>query len=160
MSYVNELEIRLLREQDLDALSELESLTFEDPWSKASLQNELRNSMARYWGVFFEERLIAYIGYWLILDEAHITNLAVNPGFRGQGVGEMLARFALNACRLKKILSVTLEVRRSNTVAQKLYQKLGFVSYGERPHYYNNGESAVIMWADISEGSEDGKDPR
>lgn len=146
-----QVEIRPLKPQDLDALTQLEKDSFPQPWSRESFKRELEaNFIARYFGVFFQQRLIAYIGYWLVMDEGHIANIAVHPLFRGQGVGEYLLRYAMGACRLEEALKMTLEVRKSNAAARNLYEKLGFINCGERPDYYQDGEAAIIMWADIS----------
>jgi len=84
---------------------------------------------------------------WLILNEAHITNIAVKEEYRGMGVGKRILESLIYYCALKNIDSMTLEVRKSNMVAQKLYRKYGFVEYGVRSNYYtDNGEDAIVMW--------------
>jgi ribosomal-protein-alanine N-acetyltransferase len=93
--------------------------------------------------------VVGYGGLWLMVDEAHVTSIAVRPDFRGRGLGElvMLTLFEI-AVRLGARW-VTLEVRVSNQVARRLYTKLGFREAGIRPRYYtDNNEDAVIMWSE------------
>ena len=147
------LKVRKLNINDLDDIMEIELNSFPYPWSSDSYRKELEeNLFARYYGVVFEERLIAFMGYWAIVDESHVSNIAVHPLFRRQGVGEYLLRHVMVYSLREGCLRMTLEVRKSNLNAQHLYEKLGFRSYGIRPRYYsNNDEDAVIMWADLPE---------
>ena len=96
------------------------------------------------------DRLLSFGGFWKILDEAHITNVAVHPDFRGQGIGEFTMRNLMIAAMQEDCRWMTLEVRVSNLTAQGLYKKLGFKVAGERPHYYENDEAAVIMWLQLN----------
>jgi hypothetical protein len=87
---------------------------------------------------------------WVLLDEAHVTNIAVREAFRGRGLGERLFREMMAVARMQGAKRMTLEVRVSNERAQRLYRKLGFEPSGVRPGYYtDNGEDALIMWADL-----------
>ena len=82
-----------------------------------------------------------------MFDEAHITNVAIAPAYRGQGVGSQMMEEIIRVVKEQGITSMTLEVRPSNTAALALYAKFGFKSVGRRPHYYqDNGEDAEIMW--------------
>jgi ribosomal-protein-alanine N-acetyltransferase len=90
--------------------------------------------------------IIAYGGIWLMVDEAHITTFAVDPGWRRQGVGEALLLALLDLAQARHAREATLEVRLSNLPARRLYEKYGFRPVGLRPHYYSdNGEDALIM---------------
>jgi ribosomal-protein-alanine N-acetyltransferase len=145
--------IRRMEMKDLDDIEEVEKLSFPTPWSRASFINELKkNVFARYFVVEHENRVIGYGGMWLVVDEAHVTNIAIHPDFRGRRLGERLMReLMMFACR-SGASSMTLEVRRSNEAAKQLYRKLGFVEEGIRPGYYtDNGEDAIIMWATLKE---------
>ena len=96
-----------------------------------------------------EPRLVGYAGTWLMLDEAHITTIAVRPEFRGRGLGEMLMIGLIERAMEVGARWVTLEVRVSNTVAQSLYRKYTFHAEGIRKGYYSdNNEDAVIMWSE------------
>ncbi len=93
--------------------------------------------------------IIAFAGLWLMLDEAHITTIAVHPDFRGRGIGELMLYSLINISRDIGARMVTLEVRVSNTVAQNLYRKYGFREAGVRRRYYSdNHEDALIMWTE------------
>jgi ribosomal-protein-alanine N-acetyltransferase len=94
-----------------------------------------------------EGEIIGYGGMWLILDEAHITNVAVRVSSRGNGVGEKLVHFLIDEASKSGARSMTLEVREGNIAARSLYEKMGFFVEGIRPKYYqDNKEDALIMW--------------
>ena len=94
-----------------------------------------------------EPELMGYVGLWMIAGEGHITNVAVHPDHRGQGVAKVLLKLMLDYCEEQGISDVTLEVRPSNEPALRLYRGFGFREEGRRPHYYeNDGEDALILW--------------
>lgn len=133
---------------DIPEVLEIEKLSFKVPWSRDAFESEVqRNMSARYIVAKLDGKVIAYAGMWVILDEGHITNIAVHPDYRGMHVGDKILYSLINAARREKVRALTLEVRRTNTVAQKLYTKYGFKPEGVRPKYYaDNGEDAIIMW--------------
>lgn len=135
-----------LEEKFLDGVIEIENESFAHPWSREAYLAELKNPMAHYIVLTQENAVVAYGGFWQILDEGHITNIAVKKSERGRGLGTVLMRRLLSEAQKLKITALTLEVRASNTAAQHLYQKFGFQCAGIRPGYYPDGESAVIMW--------------
>ncbi len=137
--------------KDLDGVKQIENLSFNNPWSRAAYENELcENELAHYFTVKDGDKVIAYGGMWLILDEAHITNFAVHPEYRKRGIGKKLLRGIINFGILKGIKSFTLEVKKSNSIAIGLYSGMGFVKAGIRKGYYSDtGEDALIMWLDI-----------
>ena len=139
--------IRRMRRQDLDAVTELEKATFAVPWSRESFRRELeQNVAARYLVAETDGRVIGYAGAWIILDESHITNIAVAEPFRGKGIGRRLTRELLQYLSNLGACYATLEVRVSNERAQNLYRSLGFVSVGKRKRYYeDNQEDAFLM---------------
>lgn len=144
-----QLTVSPMKIEDLEEVLDIEVLSFATPWSRnAFLYELLENERAVYYVVHNSmNKLIAYIGMWVIFDEGHITNLAVHPAYRHQGVGKFLLINFIKAAREKKVKHLTLEVRRSNAVAQELYQKMGFVHMGVRKKYYlDNNEDALIMW--------------
>lgn len=144
----NSIVIVSLHEKYIDEIVEIEKVSFAVPWSKnAFLQEHFHNPQAHYIVALSNEKVVGYGGFWAILDEGHITNIAVHPKFRGQKVGRVLVEAMIQRADSQGITSLTLEVRKSNTVAQSLYEKYGFLSVGVRPKYYSdNGEDAVIMW--------------
>ncbi len=139
--------IRFMRLKDVDAVADIEQETFARPWSRESFRQELtRNAVARYLVAEEDGKILGYAGAWVILDESHITNIAVREEARGRGIGKKLTS------RLLQILSnlgacyATLEVRVSNERAQNLYRSLGFISVGKRKRYYeDNNEDAYLM---------------
>lgn len=133
---------------DIDEVLEIERLCFPTPWSRNSFISELRdNDEAHYYVAKLGGRIAGYIGTWFILDEGHITNVAVHPSFRRMGVATRLFTFVFAVGRANGINSFTLEVRKSNLGAQRLYRRLGFVCTGTRKEYYqDNREDALIMW--------------
>ena len=119
-------------------------------WSKESFFNELNSELAKYYCAFNEKgELTGYAGCWQILEEAHITNIAVSPEFRRQHIAEALLITIIESCRKAMVKYITLEVRVSNAPAIALYEKYGFKSLGVRKGYYqDNDEDALIMWTE------------
>ncbi len=146
-----EITVKRMQKTDLDAVMLIEEQAYgEHHWSKDSFLSELANSLARYYSAFNDEGfLIGYAGSWQILEEVHITNIAVAPDYRRKKVGETLLRSIIDDCYLNKAKYITLEVRVSNIAAINLYEKYGFKSLGTRKGYYqNNNEDALIMWTE------------
>ena len=110
----------------------------------------VENRLARYVVAELDGRVVGYGGLWMILDEGHVTNIAVDPDFRGRKLGEKLLRTLMSMCAASGGRKMTLEVRVSNNVAQNLYRKYGFERVGLRKGYYtDNREDAIIMWVDL-----------
>ena len=144
---MSEITVGLMTVEDVDAVCEIENACFKTPWSKNSFIHEVtENQCARYVVVREDGRAIAYAGVWFILDEGHITNIAVHPDKRGKGYGEQVTRAMIQLAADSGMSVMTLEVRRSNEIAQKLYHKLGFIDVGYRKKYYENTEDALIMF--------------
>ena len=144
----NDIEILSLKLEHVDSVLKIDALSFPTPWSRESFEREIEvNKFARYVVAKKDGVVIGYAGMWLILDEGHITNIAVHPEHRGIGTGNLLLEALIEMCRIESITSLTLEVRKSNLVAQNLYKKYGFLEQGIRKGYYgDNKEDAVIMW--------------
>jgi ribosomal-protein-alanine N-acetyltransferase len=135
---------------DIPAVQLVENASFPVPWPANAFRHELtQNKNAHYIVAREGERIIAYAGLWLALDEAHITTFAVIPERRRRKIGErMLVRLFDMAIELKAEW-LTLEVRASNFPAQRLYEKYGFHAAGIRRRYYSdNNEDAIIMWTE------------
>ncbi len=154
--YPEKLQIRRMNLQDVDLVLQVEKRSFTAPWSRQAFMTELiDNHLARYIVAEYEERIVGYAGLWLIVDEGHVTNIAVDPDFRGKRLGEKLLKTLISICIAQGGKRMTLEVRTSNHVAQKLYEKYGFEHVGVRKGYYtDNREDALIMWADLPPFSE------
>ena len=133
--------------EDIDDVLVIEELCFEDPWSREAFESEMSGlNPCVYFVAVQEDMICGYMGVWHILDEGHITNVAVHPEYRGQGIGRMLVETTISDGMSKGIEAFTLEVRKSNDTAQELYKKCGFESVGIRKRYYANNEDALIMW--------------
>lgn len=157
MEFNDEITFRRMTLKDLDEIMVIEKDSFTAPWSRNAFTGELTdNHFARYLVMEHVGTIIGYGGMWLIIDEAHVTNIAVSPLFRGRKLGELLLLQMMAVAYVEGARKITLEVRVSNYQAQNLYRKLGFVEAGLRRGYYSdNREDALIMWADIPE-PEDG----
>lgn len=141
--------IRRMQPEDVDSIIEIEEKAYgPHHWSKDSFLAELSNELAWYYSLFNSEgKLVAYAGTWHILEEAHLTNLAVSPDFRRKHFAAALMRKIIDDCYSEKVKYITLEVRESNVPAIKLYENFGFKSFGLRKGYYqDNNENAIIMW--------------
>lgn len=134
---------------DVDGVFNIEELIHpEHHWSKDSFYNEIANKLAAYYCLKDEENnILGYIGFWLILEEAHVTSLAVHPDFRNMQLAQLLLIKMIDDCYKNMIKYITLEVRESNIPAISLYEKFLFSSIGMRKAYYqDNGENALIMF--------------
>ncbi len=144
------LRLRPLAQGDLPRVHEIETLSFQTPWSADAFQGELNNKCARYCVLEEDGVIVGFAGMWLILDEAHVNNVAVHPDWRGRGYGRLLMRELMRmAYRALEIIRMTLEVRVSNEAALALYRSMGFAVAGRRKGYYEDtGEDAYIMWCE------------
>lgn len=140
--------IRRMKKADIKAMFDIELGTFSVPWPEASFHHELdENPAARYLVAESDSgEVIAYAGAWMIFEEAHITNIAVRKDWRGQGIGKALTEALIQYAANLGVQYMTLEVRKSNAIAQAMYKKLGFEKLGVRKQYYpDNQEDALLM---------------
>lgn len=142
---------------DLLDVMEIEKLCFRDPWTYDAMLYEMNeNKVANYtvgvekckeFGKTKTEKVVSYAGMWAILDEGHITNIAVHPDFRRTGYGKLMLFDLFEIGTTLGLNSYTLEVRTDNTAAIKMYEKFGFQIEGTRKEYYEYDKSdAFIMW--------------
>jgi ribosomal-protein-alanine N-acetyltransferase len=151
-----------MRAADLPAVLEIEQASFETPWTRAAFVHELeRNRVAQMWvargarsGEASETApVVGYVCLWAIADEVHVTNLAVDPAWRGEGVGRLLLGTLLARHRARGARRAFLEVRPGNVEARRLYSGLGFQEVGRRRGYYvDTGEDALLLEARLDEG--------
>jgi len=136
---------------DIETIVSIEKECFAVPWTKEAFYNELvHNHFAHYFVMLWRGEVIGYGGLWTIVDEAHVTNVGLRAAYRGRKLGERMMRELVGYAVRQGMKRMTLEVRVSNTVAQRLYEKFGFRTEGVRRGYYSdNGEDALIMWADL-----------
>jgi len=145
---MNKIDILTFELSHIDEVLKIDNMCFSIPWSRESFINEvLENKFARYVVATFDNKIIGYAGMWLIADEAHITNVATHPEYRGIGAASSMFDALLSICKTESITSMTLEVRESNLAALNLYRKYDFIEEGIRKEYYaDNKENAIIMW--------------
>jgi [ribosomal protein S18]-alanine N-acetyltransferase len=143
--------IRYMVKEDIDDVLIVENNSFATPWSKTAFVNELlNNKFAHYLVIEGNQKIIGYCGVWVIVDEAHITNIAIHSLYRGFKLGEQLLVHAMELARTLGATKMTLEVRVSNHIAQSLYRKMGFEPGGIRKNYYtDNQEDALVMWVGL-----------
>jgi ribosomal-protein-alanine N-acetyltransferase len=131
---------------DLDEVLSIEKASFSSPWSGRFFLEELRSPYAKSLLAHVDEITVGYIIYWRLPREVDIHNLAVHPSHRRHGIGRSLLQTVINEAKEQRLDRVTLEVRKSNEAAQRLYQSLGFAARGVRKGYYSDdGEDALIM---------------
>lgn len=128
-------------------LADLEMAIFKDPWSKNAIIDSIKSPLF-HGEVLLDEKgdIIAYYGFYSIIPETHIANLAVREDKRGLGLGNVVLERLLSQAIMLGNSEFTLEVRPSNEKAIALYQKYGFKVEGRRRNYYGDGEDALIMW--------------
>ena len=134
---------------DIPAVMRIERASFSTVWPSDAFYNELStNKLAHYFVGRLDDQVVAYGGIWVILEDSHITTLAVDPQYRGRRFGEVLLLRLIDEAIERNAAWMTLEVRESNAVAQRLYRKYGFTTVTMRAGYYSDdNESAMIMWA-------------
>ena len=142
------LSVRQMAAEDLDAVISVEKDSFCTPWSRSAFEEELaRNRLARYIVALDGSEVVGYAGTWLVINEAHVTNVAVSGLHRRQGIGRLLMEQLMALAREEGMDSMTLEVRVTNQAARRLYHQLGFVEAGLRKNYYSETqEDALILW--------------
>jgi ribosomal-protein-alanine N-acetyltransferase len=140
--------IRMSREH-LDAVAEIEQISFSDPWSVESLELML-GEQAMGLVALEDGRLLGYVGMMCVLDEGQIINVATHPDSRRRGVGRALMIAIEQSAKERGIVFLSLEVRESNAAARTLYSSLGWVECGIRKNFYSKPtENACIMTKSI-----------
>lgn len=143
--------IRVMTVEDLDQVMSLELACFSVSWTEEAFYKELtENTLAHYLVLEEAGEILGYCGVWYIMDEGHITNVAIHPNHRRRGLGKALVEAMIGEAKAHAIGHLTLEVRVSNLGAIALYKRMGFDEAGIRPKYYtDNHEDALIMWVEI-----------
>jgi ribosomal-protein-alanine N-acetyltransferase len=139
---------------DIDQIIAIERDSFPTPWSANLFRSEITSPITRLLVARVSSesgrRVAGYLVYWQVADEIHLHNIAVRRDMRRKGIASRLLGEAVRCSRLKGARWLTLEVRRSNRVAQRFYEEFGFSVRGIRPGYYTDtGEDALIMWAEL-----------
>lgn len=150
----DDFEVRMMVKEDIEQVCAIENVSFTTPWSSFAFASELQDNELAFYLVIVSiaqpNHVVGYGGLWVVLDEAHVTNIAIDPAFRGNRLGEKLVLNMMAFARMKQANKITLEVRVSNRSAINLYQRLGFAGDAIRKRYYSdNNEDARIMWCDL-----------
>lgn len=146
------LVIRKMEKKHIEEVYQIEELSFFTPWSKKSILTEVENPIGRYIVIEEDEKVVAYGGFWLVLPEANINNVAVIPSHRGRGISKILMNELIAMAKSEGAKELYLEVRSSNRVAQNLYRSLGFAMIGLRSGYYvDTEEDAIVMLKNLIE---------
>jgi [ribosomal protein S18]-alanine N-acetyltransferase len=140
--------IRRMGHGDIEGVLAIEQQSFTLPWTRQLFLDEFKHPETSFFYVLEQnQQVLGYAGFWLVQDEAHITNLAVHPDFRREHRAHLLLSHLLNQAKQLGAKRATLEVRSSNTAALGLYQKMGFEIIAIRAKYYpDNQEDALILW--------------
>lgn len=147
----NAIDVRRMTLEDVESVFEIETLSFKSPWSKEAFINEVgQNQLAVYFVVTLDGQVVGYAGMWTVVDELHVTNVAITPEQRGKGLSSKIMEKLFEFAVANKFTSMTLEVRTTNKVAISLYEKYGFNGFGVRKGYYQDtNEDALIMWKEF-----------
>ncbi|MCL6449987.1 MAG: ribosomal protein S18-alanine N-acetyltransferase [Acetobacteraceae bacterium] len=147
---VGDLEITIgpMEPRDIEQVVQIERAVYPSPWSPQAFYAEItENLCACYITARAGPAVVGYAGMWVLLGEAHVTNVAVHPAYQRCGIGSRLLEELIERARLRGATRMTLEVRPSNAVALHLYEKYGFRQKGVRRNYYSDTqEDAIIMW--------------
>ncbi|SDZ43045.1 [SSU ribosomal protein S18P]-alanine acetyltransferase [Bacillus sp. 166amftsu] len=146
-----DITFRKMTTDDIAQIVVIEEASFATPWTADAFYRELTmNEYAHYVVLEKDDMVIGYCGLWIIIDESHITNIAILPEYRGQKLGDALLKEVMDQAREMGVKTMTLEVRVSNEVAKQLYRKYGFQNGGIRKRYYtDNYEDGLVMWVNI-----------
>ena len=148
---ISNIRIEEMTKDDVEAVVKIEEEAYgEHHWAKSSFYDEMSNNLARYYAAkTLDGELVGYAGTWHIIDEGHITTIAVKKDYLRNHIGEAIVHSIIEDCYKEGVKYLTLEVRVSNIPAIKLYEKYGFQSLGTRKGYYqDNNEDALIMWTE------------
>ena len=143
------LVIETMTDGDIKDVLRIEQQSFTTTWPSNAFFQELHdNKLAHYYIGRVGNQIVAYGGIWVILEDSHVTTIAVSPAYRGRKYGEVMLLHLLDQAMSRGASWMTLEVRETNTVAQALYRKYGFTTVSTRKGYYSdNNENALVMWA-------------
>jgi [ribosomal protein S18]-alanine N-acetyltransferase len=140
------LQLTIARDIDLEAIVELDRLCLEGLWSPDQYAREQRSDKSDIVVARLGDQVLAYGCVWSILEEAHITILAVDPQFQRRGLGQLILWGLMECAVMRGLERSTLEVKETNLAALGLYQAYAFVEAGRRPKYYKDGSAALILW--------------
>ena len=147
------LKILPLSMEDIDAVTEIEQLSYKSPWTRGFFVSELDSNVAYNFVMKLDNLVIGYAGFWISYEYATITKVTIHPSLRGKGLSKILLKDLIDRCFSLGAEEISLEVRESNIVAQGLYKKMGFKDVGKRKGYYDGVEDAIVMVLEKEGGS-------
>lgn len=145
------ISISKLSPADVEGVFRVSQQSFAAPWSLEAIEAEIHNPLAWYLVARAEAAVIGFLGAWLVMDEVQITNIAVAPDWRGQGVASKLLADLIDTMMTRAMTTMILEVRNSNLPARHLYESAGFQYAGYRRNFYPDGEDAHVMTLDLTQ---------
>ena len=142
-----EYKIRRMFLHEVEDIYNIEKQSFDGAmWPLSSFLEEAAEELAIYIVATVEEKIVGYSGFWCIIDEIHLNNIAVLPQFRRRGIAKALLSATIEYGLGRLTEKMTLEVSAQNSAAVELYRNFGFVEEGVRLNYYAPGEHALILW--------------
>jgi [ribosomal protein S18]-alanine N-acetyltransferase len=149
--------LTIARRTDIDQIMEIERASFPHPWPEPVFLEEFDRdfSFVKVLRLKQDRRVVAFINYWIVLDEIHILNVATHPDWRRKNLGRRLLQHVRRIAGRRQARLIILEVRRSNLPAITLYDSLGYHPIGVRPRYYENKEDAIVMVLRLRPDEED-----
>ena len=134
----------------LEEIAGIENISFNKPWSKIQIQNDIQSEMdSENWVYLMDKLVVGYIFGWIVRDEFHLNNLAIHPDHLRKNIGKKLIQHIISRVISRDIKVVLLEVSANNIPAQKCYKSIGFTPMGRRQDYYEKGEDAILYYLDI-----------
>lgn len=144
------IEVRDMTNSDIDRVMEIENLCFKAPWGKEDIYREINDNKLSVMSVItVNDIVVGFCDYWNTFDSGTICQIAIHPDYQHQSLGTRLFDEVLKDAKAKKIRTMTLEVRETNSKAIKFYQKFGFVITLVKEKYYTNGENAIYMIKEV-----------
>lgn len=139
-----------MKESDMEEVLDIENASFSLPWSRRMFTDDISKDSACFIVARLDKKIVGYGGFWHVLDEAHLGNIAVHPEYRRRGIGEGILKELVEEAKSKGANLMTLEVRECNIAGRALYEKSGFRLIAIRKGYYSdNGEDAYVYMKDI-----------
>ena len=151
----NKLHYEKLTEELIPSLHVIEDEAYPEPWTTGMFREEMRNKNSFFFLAYLNVTLIGYSGFWLLLDDAHITSVTVANHHRGNGYGRVQMEHLISNAQTQNALTITLEVRRSNLAAHTMYSSFGFSEIGIRKGYYaKSNEDAIVMQLNLNSSTD------
>lgn len=136
--------------EDIFPIYEISKDNLDDNWSEASILEDFNNKLSYYFVFEENNEIIGFISFWYVINEAHITNIAVAKENRGSGIGYKLIEYLIEFAKVNEMIGITLEVNTKNQIALNLYNKFDFVIEGTRQNYYEKSkDDAYILWKNL-----------